>query len=402
MEKNNAPVNEGLPAKRMKNANGQGTIFPKYKNCTERKRQRYLASIHDLNGKRITRTFQSRKEAQEWLDTQKRARHFGQSTYSPHPKMTVEQFLTMAIEARRSRLSPETYRNYQGAARRISGEIGSHNASTLSPHAIEYMLGRLSEKGLGISTQKNAYAVLRMAYGYAVRMGDMPTNPVLKIDAPSGQINPTRHIPRQDFEKIYQTATLNPYSHARIEIGGMVGPRPCEVLGLLWSDIDWQEKTLRIERQLQRVSGKGLVFRDVKQKQARIIHLTSEQIDILHTHWEYQQMTKGQWACDEGLIFPNSRGRRQDAKADRKWWKSILTWAVVNPNYQLYQLRKTAYTQLGSLNAPIPNMLEYTGHANASTLYQYYAFATNEAKTQILEGIDRMRPKNLPGLDLEE
>jgi integrase len=224
----------------------------------------------------------------------------------------------------------------------------------------------------------------------------MPTNPVLKVDAPSGQINPKRHIPRSDFEKIYRAATLHPYSHARVEIGGMIGPRPCEVLGLHWSDINWEEQTLRIERQLQRVKGQGLVFRPVKQKQARVIQLTTDQISILRTHQEYQKMMSEKWEHDHGLIFPNSVGKPQDAKADRKWWKHLLAWAVVDKKYQLYQLRKTAYTQIGSLNAPIPNMLAYTGHANASTLYQYYAFATDEARTQILQGIDRMRPKPEP------
>lgn len=45
----------------------------------------------------------------------------------------------------------------------------------------------------------------------------------------------------------------------------MMGLRPGEVRGLKWSDINWDERTLTIERQLQRVKAEGLVFRQVKQ-----------------------------------------------------------------------------------------------------------------------------------------
>lgn len=381
---------------RPKNANGQGTIFEKYRGYTNREKQRYIASIHDVVGKRITRTFKTRKQAQEWLDQQKRARHFGQSTYSPHPKMTVAELLEMTLKVRQSRLAPETFRNYRGAMRRINKEIGNQLAESLSPHAIEYLLAQLSAKNFSISTQKNAYAILRMAYSYAVKMGDMPTNPVLRVDPPSGQINSKRHIPRRDFEAIYLSASLHPYSHARVEIGGMIGLRPCEILGLRWADINWDEQTLLVERQLQRVGGDGLIFRPVKQKQSRIIHLTSAQIQILRTHQQYQEMGKSNWEQDHGLIFPNSLGKPQDAKADRKWWKHLLGWASVSGEYTLYQLRKTAFTQIGSLNAPVANMLEFTGHANASTLYQHYAFATDEGRIRILEGIDGLRPVGQP------
>jgi integrase len=86
------------------------------------------------------------------------------------------------------------------------------------------------------------------------------------VRVPDVQAKTTKPIPRTDWEKIYLEAAKDPYMHARIEVAGMLGLRPGEALGLKWCDLDQQESTLRIARQIQRIKGKGLVIKAVKQK----------------------------------------------------------------------------------------------------------------------------------------
>ena len=97
----------------------------------------------------------------------------------------------------------------------------------------------------------------------------------------------------------------NSYTHARIEIGLMIGLRPGEVLGLKWDDMDCENKTLTIERQVQRGATGKLEFQSVKQGQIRTVPLTEPQISILLTHKRYQALSKAKWAIDENLVFPN-------------------------------------------------------------------------------------------------
>jgi integrase len=146
------------------------------------------------------------------------------------------------------------------------------------------------------NTVSNAYAVLRTTYNKAVKLGDFHTNPSLKIDAPIKELNPTSHIPRDDFYKILEAASLNPYSHARVEIGLFVPIRPGETLGLRWDDVNWDLGTLRIERQLQRVAGQGLVFRATKNKKTRTIPISAGTLEVLRNHKAYQVMNKAGWA----------------------------------------------------------------------------------------------------------
>ena len=384
-QKNTPPVPE-RKITRLKNANGQGTVY------YSKSRDRYIAQLYDIRNKRRTRICRRQSDAQKWLDEQKRVRYYGQTTYTPNPNMNVSEFFTQWVEHRKNSIAPETYRNYKSTIEnRIKPAIGDIKTKDLTAQAIESLIGDLIKDGYKPGTIKGVYAVLRAAFRYAERMGDLNVNPITKVSAPSSQSTAIKHIPKLDFEKIYRAAMLHPYLHARVEVGMMMGLRPGEVRGLKWSDINWDEKTLTIERQLQRVKAEGLVFRQVKQKEARTIPITETQIKILKTHFDFQQMSNEGWVEDLGLIFPNTIGKPLDAKREHNWWKSLLKRAGVG-EYSIYQMRKTAFTHFANLGVPQATLLAYSGHSNISTVYKHYAFGTPEAMHSALAGMDSIRP----------
>jgi integrase len=368
-----------------KNANGEGSIY------WSEKRKRWVAQHTFSETKRPTKFFKLKRDANKWLEEQKRMKQMGQSTYTPHAKMKVKDFLESWLAHRNKKpMPPETFRNYKGAIKRITAEIGAENAMQLSPHSIEELLTNMS-KTYSESTCSNAYAVLSAAYRYAVKMGDFPINPVLVIPKPDVTTEPRKHIPSSDFKRIYAQASLHPYTHARIELGAIVGARPGEILGLKWSDIHWDEQYILIERQLQRVKDEGLVFRQVKQKVSRKVPVTKTTLQILKTHKSYQELTKKEWEADFDLVFPNTVGKPLDAKRDRKWWLDLLK-AAGTPHFTLYQLRKTAFTLMASTGTDMPTVLLYTGHTNSATILNHYAFSIDENMRTALEKLDALRP----------
>jgi integrase len=292
--------------------------------------------------------------------------------------MKISEFLTQWVEHRKNSIAPETYRNYKSTIEnRIKPAIGDVKTKDLTAQAVESLIGDLIKDGYKPGTIKGVYAVLRAAFRYAVRMGDLNLNPITKVSAPSSQSTAIKHIPKSDFEKIYREAMLHPYLHARVEVGMMIGLRPGEVRGLRWSDLNWDERTLTIERQLQRVKAEGLVFRQVKQKEARTIPVSETQIHILKTHFDFQQMSNEGWVEDLGR--------------EHNWWKSLLKRAGVG-EYSIYQMRKTAFTHFANLGVPQATLLAYSGHSNISTIYKHYAFATTEAMDSAIAGMDAIRP----------
>jgi len=248
----------------------------------------------------------------------------------------------------------------------------------------------LVANGLGAGTINLSHRVLSVAYNTAVRHGDLPRNPVLYAKKPRVKSVETKPIPRKDFEKLYREAKKDPYMHARMEIGGMVGPRPGEALGLKWSDIDWDAGLLTLERQVQRETGKGLVFQSVKQNAIRTVPLSQEQLRILSIHRRHQSLNKARWTSDEDLIFPNTKGKKCDERRDRRLFKALLTRAEVD-DYQLYQLRKTAYSNMASVT-DMRTLKDYSGHGQISTLLKHYVYSNNEALVQAVARMDGLRP----------
>ena len=86
--------------KPLKRENGQGSIYKSGPNQNQLK-----ASIYDVHGKRITRTFKSRKDAENWLHEQRVARERGESTYAADTKSSVKDFLDFWLEQNKGNIA---------------------------------------------------------------------------------------------------------------------------------------------------------------------------------------------------------------------------------------------------------------------------------------------------------
>jgi integrase len=340
-----------------------------------------------------TKNFTKFAEAEDWIAEQRRARELGENTYATNPKMTVAEFMSGWVENKYSDDQSNTQRFYRNAIKNhIIPALGNIKASTLTTKSIESLLRDMAARQLGAGTIKGVKASLSAAFNDAVRLGDLTRNPMKNVKMPDIQAMPTKPLPRNDWEKIYLEAMKDPYMHARVEVAGMLGLRPGEALGLKWADLNTQESTLRVARQVQRIKGKGLVVKSVKQKKERTLLISETTIQILQTHKRYQALQKAAWTEDMDLMFPNSLGKPQDEKADRNVFKRLLR-AVGAPNYELYQLRKTAITAMAS-QTDLKTLMEFTGHSQVSTVLGSYVFATSESMTKAVSGMDSLRPSN--------
>jgi integrase len=371
--------------KSKRRGNGQGTI-----NWDKRK-QRYHAQIYDIHEQRRGLTFRTKKEAEEWIDSMKMDRTLGRSEYTISSKTTMDEFLDSWLMVRKPHLAPETFRSYSHLVRNhIKPAVGKIKVKEFDAIEVDSLMGKMKADGYGAGTIHATFAVLRAAFRHAIKKKKLTINPMDHADRPSGNSKPNKHIPKADFQKIYQVASLNPYMHARIEIGMIVGLRPGEIYGLKWSDVDFEAQVINVERQIQRVTGEGLVERTVKTGQSRTVPISIETVNILKTHKAYQSMNKQNWKNDYDLIFPNTIGNPLDRKRDSKWWNDVLKRADV-PAYTLYQMRKSAFTYMAAL-VSVPSLLEYTGHTNVSTVMKHYAYATSEELNLGLSKMNELRP----------
>jgi integrase len=368
-----------------KRANGDGSVY------FDKSKNRYIACVFDIHGKQRKKVFTRKSLADKWRSDQVRAREMGVSTYNLHPKMTVEEYLNSWLD--RYQFNKEsTRRNYSDTVRcRINPYIGTILVSKLTAQSIEELFQQLIKKGYKPGTLRGAHRVLAIAFQEGKRLGEISVNPLERVKVPKGKSVPKPHIPKEDFDRIYIASMARPYLHARVEIGGMLGLRPGEIYGLMWSDIDWVNKNLLIARQIQRVKGQGLVVQSVKQNAIRSIPLSDEQLSILRQHKDSQIKESGGWKEDLDLIFPNNVGRPLDRKRDSHLWRELCERAGV-PKYEMYQLRKTAFTNLAR-RTDLKTLRALSGHSQIKTLMDSYVFSTTESMKMAVNSIDDMRPK---------
>lgn len=386
---NNSPDTGKKVSNKPKRANGRGSI---YQVPVANGRKVWKGAVKDINGKLRTKNFTKRSEAEDWVADQRRARDLGENTYATNPKMTVEEFLVGWANTQYGPDQESTQRSYQSVIRNhIAPAIGKLKASELTTKTVENLFRNMHANGFGAGTIRITRAALSAAYNDAVRLGDLVRNPVRNTKMPNVTAKTTKPLPRADWEKVYLESMKDPRMHARIEVAGMLGLRPGEALGLKWSDLNVEDCTLLVERQVQRANGQGLILKSVKQKTARTLKVSQETVQILITHKRHQSINKAKWSENQDLIFPNSVGKLGDEKSDRLAFKSLLKAADV-PDYQLYQLRKTAFTTMAG-QTDLKTLMEFSGHTQVSTVINSYVFATSDSMNNAVNMLNKSRPK---------
>ena len=346
--------------------NGDGSIFK------DKKRNKWNASFYDFKHVRRTASFRKKADAENWISDQRKAKDRAEGTYPAKPKQTVAEFLDEWVERRKPpKVRANTYRFYkQSIKHRINPHIGDQNASRLKPIIIEEFLDKLVAKGYKAGTVNGVVRTLSKAFRDGERLGLIPNNPMTKVEKPTLKSTPKRSVLQDDLKKMYSVAALKPYDLAKIVVGSEIGARPGEIRGLKWSDIDEEKLTINIERQVIRVKGEGLSFAPPKTKRIGATPITARQLRILLDHKRYQSLNKSMWVEDFDLIFPNPIGKMLDESKDKRWMKSICELAGI-PSYSLYQLRKTAFTEL-LMASDVGTTMAFSGHSQASTLLKHY------------------------------
>lgn len=380
---------------RPKRANGQGSIY------FDKRKNRYVVAVSDFAkpGRRRKKSFFTLREAEAFCYEFVRNKGLGKSSLQADPKIKVSVFL--ASWHKTVRREEETCRSYDTAIRNwINPHIGNVKIADLTPAIIEGLYARLDEIGHGDSVLHITHTVLSLAFKEAIRLSEVSYNPMLNVRKIRKKVLPLKHIPRQDADKIYLEASKDPFTHARIEIGMVVGLRPGEALGLKWSDIDWRSRTITIERQLQRSKGAGLAYKALKTHDFRVLPLSMNQIEILKVHQIVQETSKVFWRRDFNLIFPNRDGQPKDSRADHRDWKKLLIAAGVTTSYTRYQMRKTAITNLITNGIDEKTVATIAGHSSPVVTMKHYANATSDSMLAALRVQDSIRPRFASNLDV--
>jgi len=172
-----------------------------------------------------------------------------------------------------------------------------------------------------------------------------------------------------------------------------LGLRRGELLGLEWSDIDFNNRKVNIRRTSQYIAGKGIITKEPKTSSSvRTIKLSDICFDQLQTYraWqEEQRLALGNQWHNINRLFTTWNGLPMHPDTLSGWFKDFIKRSDL-PNIHLHSLRHTNATLMIASGIDIRTVTRRLGHAQTSTTMNIYTHAIQSADAKAADKLDDM------------
>ena len=354
-----------------------------------------------------------------------REHHAGKLRKAGRP-WTVEKWLLHWLEnIARPSIKYKAYRAYHTAVHHhlIPG-LGKHRIDKIEPEHFEKLYAKILAAGRKPATAHQVHRTARTAFGEALRRGHLNRNPVQLAKAPRVEEDEIEPFEIDDIQRLIKTA-LTRRNGVRFVLALAVGTRQGETIGVKWSRLNDDTRTLTIAKQLQRRTwehgctdphacgsnyhktksckteckrhkracpppcsptctsharwcprrhGGGLVEADVKSRAGRRGIVMPDQLyELLVLHRASQDQERehaGDLWQEGGWMFSQSNGRPIDPRRDMQDWKDLLAEAGVR-EARLHDARHTAATVLLLLGVPERAAMDCMGWSNSAMAKRY-------------------------------
>jgi integrase len=284
-----------------KRANNEGTIY------YHASRREWCAQIM-IEGHRMTTYVRTQHECRDWIrDMLVRIR--GGLTYDG-TRVTLAEFMEDWLTGKElSRRARTVFSYRQIAHKHILPIMGHMRLQDIQPAHIKRLYAIKHEEGRGARTVQMVHSLLFSVLKQAVKEGILGRNPSEAVDRPKVE-QAEFQVLNEDQAQQFLIACTGSEFESVFYLALTTSMRQGELLGLKWSDVDWEKGTLLVQRQLQQVENKGYALVPPKTKAGkRQLKLGEASMAQLAAQRERQQVAKAaagdRWQ-ENDLIFPTT------------------------------------------------------------------------------------------------
>lgn len=357
-------------AKKKERGNGSGSVYPR-KN-KQGKIIGYRGSYFAPDGKRryvsAKRKGDAEKALRQAMTDADRGFVFDGGT------LTLENYLTRWLtDSVKDTVRRSTFVQYKSVVNRhLIPALGRLKLKALTPAHARSLYREKLDCELSPRTVQYIHVTLHKALKQAVMDGLIPRNIADAVKAPQAhKIEVTPLTPAE--VKVLLSAASGDRLETLYITAIHTGLRRSELLGLKWTDIDLDARTLSVQRSLDR---DGTFNPPKRNKSRRTVKLTAQAAEALKGHRARQNEERLQLGSlweDWGLIFPNRSGKPMNADyLYHRGFKPLLERAELS-GFTFHSLRHTCATLLLSKNVNPKIVSEMLGHATISQTMDTYS-----------------------------
>lgn len=293
-----------------------------------------------------------------------------------------------------SKLAGTTYGNHQRKLElHILPVIGHMDMIKINEFILMDLLDNLERKdgeegNLSFHSKQDVYRTLKSIFKYAVRWKVLKDNPMDGVVKPKPQADEQEQdIQVYEEEEIAELLDLlqtePPLWRVMFTLALVAGLRRGELLGLDWSDVDYDNRQIYIRRSIVLTSEGPLIKSTKSRSSKRIVTLPNSMMDELKSYrqlWDERKTAYGdRW--DEHVrewIFCSAFGYHMYPSSPSRRWKTFLENQGVR-YIRLHDLRHTSASLLIAQGVHAKIISERLGHADISVTMNTYGHAFKSA-----------------------
>jgi len=229
-------------------------------------------------GKRYSKSFKTRKEAEEYAEKKQSEVRNGKADKPPN--ITLKSFIKEHLMLMKGQIAHGTLCVHDRTLRHLLETIGNRQLRKITTQDAEMYIRRRSEAGAGPSTINKEISCLRRVFNLAAdRRGYLPEgqNCFNKVGKRKISRKPLRYVSVQEFHALLSAARTLKWK-TFLSLLYSTGLRLEETTNLTWTDIDFEQAVLSVSAKR---NCESLVHWEPKDHEIRHIPLCTEMVEFL-------------------------------------------------------------------------------------------------------------------------
>lgn len=370
------------------------------KYTTKNEETRYLfqtyLGIDPATGKerRTTRRgFKTMKEAKQaernlLLDVEENGLPSNQSDGFQDP--TFEELAQLWLENYKTTVKPSTFENVRSKVEKMTEE--HFKELKLKKITVAYCQRVVIELSKSYVLYNHYLSVINRIFKYAVLMDILNSNPFDKVIKPKSRQTQRKgnfltKEELKEFLKLAQNATLS-YFFPLVHLMGYTGLRQGEALALKWSDIDFENKKITVNKTAVRIKERQTLQTPKTKNSKRVISIDPTTLSILKS-WKKDQIkiyfkNGKHFEGDDNFIFTNERADWVHIHNFIPYFKRFIADHKLKP-ITPHGLRHTHASLLFSAGVEPKNISDRLGHSTVQITLDLYTHITEEQRSDTVE-----------------
>ena len=277
--------------------------------------------------------------------------------------ITYREIFQYFLNKARKKYAPTTVENYERYYKNHFLKISGIRYDKIESIAWQNFFDNIAQTSPHVA--QDCLKMGKAAVNYCIKHGLIEHNVFNKVEKPEIPKANINHLTVYELKQVLsecKSSYSEYYALLYTFIG--TGAREGEIFALKKEDFNYEEKSIRINKQFTR---NRLVLKAKTASSNRTIYIFNDLAEILKSHIETLDK-------DNSLLFPNRAGNYINASNFRiRFWYKLLKLCNINKRVRLHDLRGSYIDMVLSSGLSIKFAQNQAGHSKSETTLNVYA-----------------------------